>query len=201
METIVNGVKNLVSFLNPLDWIPNLVKNIAEFFVGDGENSKGVFGFLKDIISSVGSIFSWLGKFFDNLLDFFTHIFVPNDSQWQTIKDKYSDLGDLAISHLPFVANFYDVLEKQNLAVSNSDMLVINMPEFNFFGVKIASRKVVDVREAYEPYRQNIRTGLTYIVFALGIVYIIKYIVGWGQTQANTDVKESSQYMSWSRKK
>lgn len=197
METIANFTR----YLNPFDseWFGyKILAGIGDFFKELFTNIGNLFS---SVISNVGNIFSWLGNFFDNLLNFFTHIFVPNDSQWQNIKDKYSDLGDLAISHLPFVANFYDVLEKQDLAVSNSDMLVINMPEFNFFGVKIASRKVVDVREAYEPYRQNIRTGLTYIVFALGIVYIIKYIVGWGQTQANTDVKESSQYMSWSRKK
>ena len=191
-------MEKIVNFFNPLNedfFVYQIINGIGEFFFGDGtEENRGLFGLIGDILS-------FLGNFFGNLLDFFVHIFVPDDNQWSILQEKYSSLGDLAISHLPFVATFYDVLDNQDLAVSNSDMLVITMPSFSFFGGETGEKQVINVREAYEPYRQNIRTGLAYIVYGLGIVYIIKYVIGWGQTQANTEVKENSQYMSWSRKK
>lgn len=184
METIVNGVKNLVSFLNPLDWIPNLVKNIAEFFVGDGENSKGVFGFLKDIISNVGSIFSWLGKFFDNLLDFVIHIVVPTDSQWQEIKDSYSNLGTSIVNHIPlwsFIKN--TITDVQNEVFQPEDFLIIKMPSFNFFGVQTGEIECINVLQAYEPYRVQIRSLLALVVYACGFVYIVKEVTNYGVTQ------------------
>ena len=193
METIVNGIKNLVDFLNPFNWIPNLIENIGKFFNGDvEEGTKGVFGFFSDIISNFSEILSWIGNFFSKFGEALLHLFVPDNTQKADLQEKFSSLGDLAISHLPFIASFQDALTKQDLSVSTSDMLVIQMPEFNFFGVTIPAKQFVNVQEAYEPYRQNVRTGLTYIVYALGIVYIIKYIVGWGQTQANNEVVKSS---------
>jgi hypothetical protein len=202
----LESIANFTRYLNPFDseWFGyKIISGIAEFFIGDGTDENiGVLGFLKNIIEGIGKIVSFILNFFENLLQLFVNIFVPTDDQWQTIQDKYSLLGDLVTSHLPFVATFQDALEQaNNNVISNSDMLVITMPSFSFFGVTTEEQKVINVQQAYEPYRQQIRTFLTYIVYSMGIVYIIKYIVGWGQTQANTEVKESSQYMSWAKRK
>ncbi len=131
------------------------------------------------------ALVNFITNFFDTLL----HFIVPNDEQWETIVDDFSSLGDLVISHLPFVTSFRQAfINASNLSVSNSDMLVIHMPSFSFYGGQTSSGNYINVRDAYEPYRNQIRTGLTYIVYSLGIVYLIKYIVGWGQTQTKTEL-------------
>ena len=191
----MEGIINLGNYINPFheDFLGyKIINGIGSFFTGDEEEgTTGVFGFLRSIVNFVVN-------FFDNLL----HIFVPTSEQWSTIKTRFSGLGDVITSHLPFVSTFKTSLENaQNSVVSNSDMLVITMPSFSFYGGQTQEQRVISVRDVYEPYRVQIRTGLTYIVYGLGIVYIIKYILGWGQTQASTEVKESSQYMSWARRK
>lgn len=103
---------------------------------------------------------------------------------------------------MPFVTTFSEAFEDaKNLSVSNSDILVIEMPSFSFYGGQTEKQVFINVRDSYEPYRSYIRTGLEYIVYVLGIVYLIKYVLNWGQTQANIEVEKSGQYMSWSRRK
>ena len=193
MESIVN----FGNYLNPFNEnflgyqiIEGIIDGFTEFFTGDGTSSnRGVLGFLSSIFNSLASIVNFVIDFFDNLL----HLFVPTSEQWTTIKTRFSGLGNLVISHLPFVTSFNQALiNAQSNVVSNTDMLVINMPSFSFYGGQTEQTTYINVRQAYEPYRSQIRTGLTYIVYSLGIVYIIKYIVGWGQTQVKSELKESS---------
>ena len=198
----MEGIINLGNYINPFheDFLGyKIINGIGSFFTGDEEEgTTGVFGFLSSIGTGIGNIVSFIGDFFDNLL----HLFVPTTAQWNTIKTRFSGLSDIITAHLPFVSTFKTSLEiAQNSVVSNSDMLVITMPSFSFYGGQTQQQRVVNVRNVYEPYRVQIRTGLTYIVYGLGLVYIIKYILGWGQTQASTEVKESGQYMSWARRK
>lgn len=142
---------------------------------------------LKDIINGISSILEWFGNFFTNLVDFFIHIFVPTEEQWAEIKDEYIDIGDTLGRHIPFVGLFSEELKKAQETVEKTDFLVITIPEIKLgsglIGVNTEEHKVINVSEAYEPYRAYIRGGLFLIVIVLVFVYLIKYVLRYGEVQ------------------
>ncbi len=142
---------------------------------------------------TVKNIFSWLGNFFVDLLNFFYHVFVPTDDQWSDIQNDYTQIGDTLQSHIPFVGLFSEELKKAQETVSKTDFLVITMPSFSYsgsggIGVYTGEQKVINVGEAYEPYRAYVRGGLLLIVVGLAFVYIIKHVLNFGQTHASQQV-------------
>ena len=48
-----------------------------------------------------------------------------------------------------------------------------------------------NVLKAYEPYRMSIRTLLTFVVYAMAMVYIIKHFIKYGSTQGLETVNSS----------
>lgn len=130
--------------------------------------------------------------FFDTLLNFLIHIFIPTDSQLDAIKQDFSDLGSNFKTHLPFVSFFSDSLEEAKQFVYNEDFLNIKFEGWNFdLGVIHYSTNDIEFRnvaEAYEPYRMSIRALLTFVVYCLGLVYIIKYFLAYGETEGNSNV-------------
>lgn len=143
--------------------------------------------------NTIKDIFSWLGNFFVDLLEFFYNIFVPTDNQWSDIQNDYTQIGDTLKSHIPFVGLFSNELKKAQETVAKTDFLVITMPSFSYsgsggIGVSTVEQKVINVGEAYEPYRAYVRGGLLLIVVGLAFVYIIKYVLNFGQTHASQQV-------------
>ncbi len=137
--------------------------------------------------------FEVLTNFFSYAWDFFIHIFVPTDEQWSDIQEDYTKMGDTLQAHIPFVGLFSEELKKAQDTVENTDFLVINIPSFSYqgsggIGVTTGEQKVINVGQAYEPYRAYIRGGLFLIVVGLAFVYIIKYVLNFGQTQTRTEV-------------
>lgn len=126
------------------------------------------------------------------MFDFFIHIFVPTEEQWNAIKQDYKDLGDTFKNHLPFIGFFSDELEKAKDIVYNEDFLNIKFKGWSFdLGIIHFTTPDINftgVLEAYEPYRMSIRSFLTFIVYCLGIVYIVKYVLRYGETQGNSNV-------------
>lgn len=124
--------------------------------------------------------------------DFFIHIFVPTEEQWNAIKQDYKDLGDTFKNHLPLIGFFSDELEKAKDIVYNEDFLNIKFKGWSFdLGIIHFTTPDINftgVLEAYEPYRMSIRSFLTFIVYCLGIVYIVKYVLRYGETQGNSNV-------------
>lgn len=200
METIVNGIKNLVNFLNPFNWIPNLVENIGKFFNGNAEEgTKGVFGFFNDILTRFSSIIDWLANFMQFIFDCAFHLVVPTDSQWAEIKDSFSNLGTTITNHIPFWSFIQNTItDVQNEVFQPEDFLIIKMPSFKFFGVETGEIECLNVMQAYEPYRIQIRGLLALVVYACGFVYIVKVITSYGVTQhanaiiANVNAVEQS---------
>ena len=126
-----------------------------------------------------------MGDFFGKLLEFFIHVFIPTDEQWKEIGDEYIAMGETVKAHIPFVGLFSEELKKAQETVAKTDFLVITMPSFSYqgsggIGVTTEEQKVINVGEAYEPYRAYIRGGLFLIVVGLASVYLIKYILNFG---------------------
>lgn len=170
-------------------WFGDLGDSIGKFFSDLWDNLGKA---LNDIFSTIGDIFDWLGDFFSSLLNFFYHIFIPTDSQWETVKEDYRDLGSTFNNHLPFVGLFSDELEKAKQVVYNEDFLNIKFDGWSFdLGVVKYSTPSIQfdkVMKAYEPYRMTVRSFLALIVYALVVVYVIKYVLRYGSTQGNSQV-------------
>lgn len=186
-DNVVTGIGTFFTNLGQgiADGFTSIVKWFSDLFTGLGD----WFG---DVIDGIGSVFSWLGNFFVDLLEFVYHIFIPTDEQWDAIKQDYQDLGDTFTNHLPFVSLFSDELENAKQIVYNEDFLNIKFDSWSFdLGVVQFSTPEINftsVLDAYEPYRMTIRTLLTFVVVCLTLVYIIKYFLNYGETGGNTNV-------------
>lgn len=133
--------------------------------------------FFKNCVDDIKKIGDWVGSFFEKLLN----LFVPTDEQWQDITTSQNNVGETVKAHLPFVSLFNNEYKKAQETVSQTDFLVITIPEFIFEGGGIVAKsdkqKVINVRDKYEPYRQYIRTFLLYIVYACAFVLIIRHVL------------------------
>lgn len=171
------------------NWFSDLGSSIGQFFSDLWTNLSGSLG---DIFKVIGDIFSWIGNFFSALLDFVYHIFIPTDEQWNNIKEDYRDLGTTFNNHIPFVGLFSDELEKAKQVVYNEDFLNIKFDSwsFNLGVIKYSTPEIQfdKVVKAYEPYRMTVRSFLTLILYALIVVYIIKYALNYGHTEGNSQV-------------
>ncbi len=126
--------------------------------------------------------------FFADLWDFFVNLFVPTDNQWEQIENNNKSIKETISHKIPFVSWFSGELDKFNTGVDTTDFLNLHFDGWNFdLGVIKINTPPVDftgVRDAYEPYRVEIRSLLALIVYALGAVYLVKYFVRYGQTEA-----------------
>ena len=183
----------LGSIWDAVSSIPNKIQELAtsvgEFFSSFWTN---IGTFFQNIVDGITTIFNWLSNFFSALLDFVIHIFIPTDEQWESIKESYSDLGDAFLERLPFVGLFSEELEDAKSVVYNDDFLNITFESWSFdLGVIEFTTPEINfdgVLNAYEPYRLTIRSFLCFIVYSLGVVYIIKYVLRYGETQGNSYV-------------
>lgn len=171
------------------NWFSDLGNSIGKFFSDLWDNLSKSLG---DIFKTIKDIFSWIGNFFSSLLEFVYHIFIPTDSQWESVKEDYRDLGSTFNNHLPFVGLFSDELEKAKQVVYNEDFLNIKFDSWSF-DLGVVKYSTPDIRfdkvvKAYEPYRMTVRSFLALIVYALLVVYIIKYVLRYGTTQGNSQV-------------
>lgn len=196
-SSFTQGLSDVVSGIG--EFFTNLGTNLANWFSDVGtwfsELGSDIGSWFSDLWDTTKNIFSWLGNFFQDLWDFFIHIFVPTDEQWNDIGNDYTQMGDTVKSHIPFVGLFSEELKKAQETVSKTDFLVITIPSFNYtgsggIGVNTSEQKVINVGQAYEPYRSYVRGGLLLIVVGLAFVYIIRYILNYGTTQGGSNVIE-----------
>ena len=113
---------------------------------------------------------------------------MPSDEDWQIFVDNFVALKDVIASKIPFVSWFSDTLESADSYVHSEDFLHLSFDGWKFsFGSIVVNTPDVDftaVRDAYEPYRIKIRSMLALCVYAMSAVYLVKYFIGYGQTQA-----------------
>ena len=184
IKELATAVGNFFSnfWENFTNGLSNIVTSIGNFFSDLGEG----------ISSGFNSVINWFGNFFSSLLDFFYHIFVPTDEQWDSIKQDYQELSETFTNHLPFVSFFSNEVEKAKEIVYSEDFLNIKFDSWSFdLGVIEFSTPEINftgVLDAYEPYRMTVRTFITYLLYTLLVVYIVKFVLKYGETQGNNSV-------------
>ena len=210
LKDVVNFLSNILNYLNPfsdkfilkgvLDFLSNILNYLNPF--SDKFILKDVINFFSTLINYINpfsdkfflkTFFDWFGSFFSTLKNFI----IPTDEQWQEIQNSYKDLGDTVKRHIPFVGLFSEELKQAQATVDQYDFLVIEVPPINFdFGsvhVNLPFIKELRVSEYYEPYRAYVRGFLNLIVVGLAFVYLIKYILRYGDVQSiHNSVDKSS---------
>lgn len=110
------------------------------------------------------------------------------------------ELGNTINSKIPFVNYFKEELENSSIntySVSDkSDFLKISMPAWSFdlgsIKFETEEKQYINIREVYEPYRVGVRSLLALIVYSLGIVYLVKYFLNYGNTSVGgSSLKEN----------
>lgn len=150
----------------------------------DDTSNWSIWDFVKGIFGKIGDVFTTLGSLVSNLLAGLVNLVIPTSQQWENLRNDYSVLGDTIQSHLPFVSFIRSTFEEaQNTVISPFDFLNITMPSFSFFGGNTEETNYVNVRDAYEPYRIQIRSWLVLIVYGVAFVYIVKHVSDYGATQ------------------
>lgn len=196
--------KNLGEGLNSLQegigtFFSNLGNGIGGFFNSLWNN---IFNFFKDLpghISSIWTNFIELLQYINPFSDKFILkiAFVMNEEQEQIHSTKQNEFNELFKNKIPFVGilqnEFNKITERQNNVrnvrsfSSNNNPLDITIPEFNYDGGVISyntsSSNLDSILSTYEPYRIQVRDGLKYIIYGLGIVYLVKYVLNYGITQ------------------
>lgn len=199
-------LKDIISYINPfsdkfiLKDVLEFLGNILDYINPFSENFilKSVLKFLGSIIDYINpfsddfilkDLFSWIGSFFNNLFNFFIHIFVPTDEQWADLSSQDEAIGEKFESKFPFIFWFQDELEKAEEYVFSNDFLNIKFSSWNLdLGIIKYNTPEINftaIRDAYEPYRLTIRNSLFYIAVGLAIVYVIKYILNFGVTSSD----------------
>lgn len=138
----------------------------------------------------------WFGNFFSSLFEFIYHIFVPTEEQWAEIENDYKEIGETVNNHIPFIGLFSEELKKAQETVEKTDFLVITVPSFSYsgsggIGVTTGEQKVINVGQAYEPYRAYIRGFLFLIVVGLAFVYVIRYVLNYGSIGSSNHIDTS----------
>ncbi|MCI8352429.1 MAG: hypothetical protein HFJ58_02235 [Clostridia bacterium] len=196
-EGLSNLASNIGNFFNDLgtnlgNWFSNLGTSIGNFFSDLWTNTQNFFS---GMVQDISNIWSFFVDFFVNMADFLINIFVPTEEQWQAIQEDYTDLSNTFKNHIPFVTFFSEEVEKVKQEVLNEDFLNLKMSGWDFnLGVihfKTNDYEFTNVLKAYEPYRMTVRTLLTFVVYAMAFVYIIKYAISYGTTQGLNSVNSS----------
>lgn len=126
-------------------------------------------------------------NFFANFFDTLFHFIIPTDDMVEDIFSHYDDIKTIIASKFGIIEDFQNELE----VIRNIDpreFLKIYVPSWglNFGSINFSTegKYYTDVYDAYEPHREGVRSWLVYTVYAMGAVYIVKYFINYGQTQA-----------------
>ena len=88
-----------------------MATNVGEFFKnfwdsftqGLSDLGKTIGTFFDNLLKGISDFVKGLFNGFTTILDFFLHIFVPTEEQWDAIKEDYRDLGEVFKNKIPFV--------------------------------------------------------------------------------------------------
>ena len=186
----LDGILGVIS--NIYNSLKDLASNITSPIVSALSTIlDGISNFFKDTVENIKNLAEFVGSFWVKISDFFLHIFVPTDEQWEMISENHQNMGESLKSHLPFISLFNSEYKKAQETVAQTDFLVITIPEFSFEGggivAKSDSQKVINVRDKYEPYRAYVRNLLFYIVLACTFVLIIKHVLNYQNVFDNSN--------------
>lgn len=148
--------------------------------ISEDRSDWGVLDYLKYIVDKIIAIP-------ENILKGLYNLFIPTDGQWKDIQKSYLELQNLIETKIPFVADFKNRLETGSNNTANSDFLNITMPSFSYYGGQTEAVTVINVKQIYEPYRENIRGLLALIVYGSGFVFILKHVLNYNSNSNDKD--------------
>lgn len=196
LKGVLDFLTNILSYINPLD---------------DNFLLKGVLDFLGNIISYVNPFSdNFFGKTLINLFkDLLNSLFIMTAEQEQIHTNNQEQFNNAFNSKIPFVNSLIDTFEEVEQRQANvyttrsfsSNPLNLSISGFSYNSGVIhynaPSTDLTFVLEKYEPYRITVRDGLKLLVYGLGIVYLVKYVLNYGITQGgNLGVDTYSAYIS-----
>lgn len=177
------GLSNISS------WISGLGSNIGGFIANLGNNIGGFFGNLvTNLQNFFGNLVQNIQQGFAGIADTILHLFIPTDEQRDAHIQQELAMQETIRSKIPFVSYFQDEIQKAFSYQENTDFLHLRFEgwDMNLGIVKIHTPDVdfTQVRDAYEPYRIYVRGFLLLIVYGMAGVYIVKFILNYGATDA-----------------
>lgn len=197
LTSVVNMATNLgqfakdvgAGFENISSWLVNLGSNIGGFIAELGSNIGGFFG---NLVSNLQSFFNNLvqniQQGFAGIADTILHLFIPTDEQKEAHIQQELAMQETIRSKIPFVPYFQDEIQKAFSYQESTDFLHLRFEgwDMNLGIIKIHTPDVdfTKVRDAYEPYRIYVRGFLLLIVYGMAGVYIVKFILNYGATDA-----------------
>lgn len=175
----------------------SLATNIGNFFSGLWDN---IYNFFKDLPGHIANIWSnfvellkyinpWSDKFFLKIA------FVMSEEQEQIHNSNQDNFNTAFKNKIPFVSSLVDTFntvgERQrnvrNARSFSSSPLNLSIGSFSYNGGAISYNtsptNLSFILEKYEPYRVQVRDGLKLLIYGLGIVYLVKYVLNYGITQ------------------
>ncbi len=186
----------------------SLKEGIGEFFTNLGSSIGGffenlwnkIFDFFKDLPGHIANIFNsfvellqyinpWSDKFFLKIA------FIPSEEQQQEHLKNQEEFKRAFDSKLPFVNSLVDIFQNvktrqanvNNIRSFENNPLNLSIGSFEYDSGVISystpSTDLTFILEKYEPYRVQVRNGLKLIIYGLGAVYLVKYILNYGITE------------------
>lgn len=198
----LNSLKNGIG-----DFFSNLGKSIGDFFTDLWNNISDFFKDLPGHIANIWNGFIELLQYINPWSDKFILkiAFVMSEEQEEIHSSNQEEFNTAFKNKIPFVSSLVDTFntigERQRNVRSvrsfSSNPLNININGFSYNGGPISysssSTDLSFILEKYEPYRVQVRDGLKLIVYGLGIVYLVKFVLNYGITQgANLGVEIAS---------
>lgn len=181
--------------------------SIGEFFSGLWNN---IYNFFKDLPSNISNIWNsfkellqyinpWSDKFFLKIA------FVLSEEQQQIHTNNQEEFKQAFNNKFPFVNSLVDIFQNVQIKQANlrnkrsfdTNPLNLSIGSFSYDSGVISyntpSTDLSFILEKYEPYRVQVRDGLKLIIYGLGVVYLVKYILNYGITEgANLGISSIS---------
>lgn len=194
-QSVINLGKTIGNFFSDLGnsisgFFTELWNNILEFFRDLPTNISNIW---KNFIELLQYINPWSDKFFLKIA------FVMSEEQENKHLSNQEEFNNIFKNKIPFASmlidTFQNVIDRQNnvkiaktFVYSKEDNpLNLEINAFNYNGGIISyNTRTTDltfILEKYEPYRVKVRNGLMLVVYGIGIVYLVKYVLNYGITQ------------------
>lgn len=161
----------------------NIWTTIGDFF-------NKILEFFASLLEKVGQILSYFNPFSENF--FLRPAFVMSEEQEAIHKNNQEEFRSAIANKIPFAQTLVDLFNTvidahKNVEDAEYNPLNIKFGAFHFdFGAIHAETQETDLTNVllkYEPYRVQARNLLKLIVYAIGIVYLVKHFLNYGITQ------------------
>lgn len=200
---VTSQAQGLINLGNTIgDFFGSLGESIGSFFSNLWSNISTFFADLPGNIANIWNSFVELLQYINPWSDrFFLKIaFTMNADQEAKHENNHSEFDKKFREKIPFVGAIIDEFQKasdrhQNVSgaktfSTSNNPLNLSIGSFSYDSGSISyETQATDLNfilEKYEPYRLTVRNGLMLVVYGLGIVYLVKYVLNYGVTEAGS---------------